>query len=231
MNRRKKKPQRVDYAEVLKTQLARFRHSNPLGALKLKKQGPSQPDSSTPEANPSSPRGAKWRALPEQGKALWHRLPKWHQRGLMVLVPLLVILLILPTSQSTPETASVQVASPQRVSIDINTTALSQQSSTPVSQQEPTTTPRQVTNPWQEDTVKSGDTLAEMFRRNGLSMADLNALVKVEGQDKPLSQIRQGQLVRYKVTDEGQLDILQLEKNQQSVMFFRLSDGGFGRSK
>ncbi|WP_275895374.1 LysM-like peptidoglycan-binding domain-containing protein, partial [Vibrio cholerae] len=26
-------------------------------------------------------------------------------------------------------------------------------------------------------------------------------------------------------------DILQLERNNQSVMFFRLSDGGFGRSK
>ncbi|MEF1291248.1 LysM-like peptidoglycan-binding domain-containing protein, partial [Vibrio sp. M260118] len=49
--------------------------------------------------------------------------------------------------------------------------------------------------------------------------------------DKPLSQIKKGQLVRYKLAENGQLDILQLEKRNQSVMFFRLSDGGFGRSK
>ncbi len=62
-------------------------------------------------------------------------------------------------------------------------------------------------------------------------MSDLNALVNVEGNDKPLSQIKAGQLVRFKLAKDGSLDILQLEKSVQSVMFFRLSDGGFGRSK
>ena len=84
---------------------------------------------------------------------------------------------------------------------------------------------------WQEYEVKSGDTLAKVFRANGLDMSDFNALVRVEGSDKPLSLIKQGQLVRYKLSDDGRLDILQLEKSGQSVMFFRLSDGGFGRSK
>ncbi|KOO09935.1 lysine transporter LysM, partial [Vibrio xuii] len=69
------------------------------------------------------------------------------------------------------------------------------------------------------------------FRTSGLPMSDLNALVKVEGSDKPLSYIKKGQLVRYKLDEDGKLDILQLEKSDQSVMFFRLSDGGFGRSK
>ncbi len=63
-------------------------------------------------------------------------------------------------------------------------------------------------------------------------MADLNALVKIEGSDKPLSRIKQGQLVRFKLADDGKLDMLQLEKSAgESVMFFRLSDGTFGRNK
>ncbi|MCV5927473.1 cell envelope opacity-associated protein A, partial [Escherichia coli] len=80
-------------------------------------------------------------------------------------------------------------------------------------------------------TVKNGDTLAQVFRSNQLSMADLSALVKIEGSDKPLSQIKQGQLIRFKLSDEGELDMLQLEKSGRSVMFFRLSDGSFGRNK
>ncbi len=79
--------------------------------------------------------------------------------------------------------------------------------------------------------VQQGDTLAQVFRNNQLPLSDLNALVRIEGDDKPLSQIRKGQLVRFKLAENGQLDILQLEKGSSSVMFFRLSDGGFGRSK
>jgi hypothetical protein len=84
---------------------------------------------------------------------------------------------------------------------------------------------------WKEYIVQRGDTLAKVFRANELSMSDLNALVNIEGLDKPLSKIQAGQLIRYKLTAQGELDILQLEKSGASVMFFRLSDGGFGRSK
>ncbi|EDL52519.1 hypothetical protein VSAK1_01769 [Vibrio mediterranei AK1] len=84
---------------------------------------------------------------------------------------------------------------------------------------------------WREYTVKKGDTLAQVFRKNQLSMADLNSLARIEGSDKPLSRIKQGQLIRFKFSPEGNLDILQIERGDQSIMFFRLSDGGFGRSK
>ncbi len=73
--------------------------------------------------------------------------------------------------------------------------------------------------------------MSQVFRSNNLPLADLNALVRIEGSDKPLSQIQQGQRIRFKLAADGQLDILQLERNNQSVMFFRLSDGGFGRSQ
>lgn len=161
-----------------------------------------------------------WRGVKSKLSSSRQTLPKLHQRALMVLAPVVLILVVIPFPESTHQAPA---ESPQRVEVDINTTGLSEQQNA-----------RQktlVSKDWKEYTVKSGDTLAQVFRRNNLAMSDLNALVKVEGSDKPLSYIKQGQLVRFKLTDEGQLDILQLEKSGQSVMFFRLSDGGFGRSK
>lgn len=159
-------------------------------------------------------------AMKDKVAASWAQLPKLHQRALMVLLPIVLLLILIPFPESQPE---VTQGEPQRVEIDINTTGLSEQKNARQQQL--------ASSDWKEYQVKSGDTLAQVFRSNNLAMSDLNALVKVEGSDKPLSYIKQGQLVRFKLTEEGQLDILQLEKKDQSVMFFRLSDGGFGRSK
>ncbi|MEI8631640.1 LysM-like peptidoglycan-binding domain-containing protein [Vibrio sp. PP-XX7] len=84
---------------------------------------------------------------------------------------------------------------------------------------------------WIDYTVQNGDTLSKIFKANDLPLADLNALVSIEGEDKPLSHIKPGQLIRYKLTVKADLDILQVEQKDQSIMFFRLSDGGYGRSK
>jgi cell envelope opacity-associated protein A len=154
---------------------------------------------------------------------VWMRLPQLHRRILMVLVPVVLILLLLPSGGgSTPET-SVQSASTSRIEIPINTQSLS-------TREQASTT--QAAEPvWQDYTVKQGDTLAKIFRNQGFPMADLNTLVRIEGDDQPLSRLRQGQLVRFKRTPEGALDIIQLDSPQGAVIFFRLSDGGFGRSK
>lgn len=163
----------------------------------------------------------EWRVWGVRAGAYWQALPKLHRRALAVLAPVVALLLIIPLPSS--ESLEVPQKDNERVNISINTTGLSQQKSTQQSSLK--------SDNWQEYTVKSGDTLSQVFRANDLPMSDLNALVKIEGSDKPLSQITQGQLVRFKLAANGQLDILQLEKNNQSVMFFRLSDGGFGRSK
>lgn len=164
-----------------------------------------------------------WTGMKEKVVSQWNVLPKLHQRALMVVVPVVLLLLVIPFPQQQSEAKDPK---PQRVAIDINATGLSGQQST-----DENSSPPKGQNHWQEYRVKSGDTLAQVFRTSGLPMSDLNALVKVEGADKPLSYIKKGQLVRYKLDEDGKLDILQLEKSDQSVMFFRLSDGGFGRSK
>ena len=162
-----------------------------------------------------------WTALKEKSIGYWHVLPQLHRRGISIITVVLVILLLIPS----PQTEENDMTEPEsdRVSVDINTRSLSEQKS---EKQDPL-----LSAAWHEYTVQSGDTLARVFRSNGLPMSDLNALVKVEGKDKPLSHIKKGQLVRYKLKKDGGVDILQLEKQDQSVMFFRLSNGDFGRSK
>ncbi|MGR5134050.1 LysM-like peptidoglycan-binding domain-containing protein [Vibrio alfacsensis] len=165
---------------------------------------------------------AKWQQITLPITQFWQHLPKLHQRALMVLLPAVLLLLLIPA----PKDKQAVVESPvdtQRVAIQLNAQSLSEQRSAQSTEQK--------SDQWQEYTVKNGDTLAQVFRSNQLSMADLNALVKIEGADKPLSHIKQGQLVRFKLSEDGQLDMLQLEKSGDSVMFFRLSDGSFGRNK
>ncbi|MGY0616521.1 LysM-like peptidoglycan-binding domain-containing protein [Vibrio sp. FJH11] len=199
MNRRRKKKQQVDYVELIKQKFAAIDWKQPFNK-------------------------SKWLERVQPVTAFWQRLPKFHQRALMVLVPLFVLLFIIPMPKKTEELVEQsQPVDHQRVSIDLNAQSLSQQrtsqNSGPKSEN------------WKEYQVKNGDTLAQVFRNNQLSMADLSSLVKIEGSDKPLSHIKQGQLIRFKFSGDGQLDMLQLDKGDHSVMFFRLSDGSFGRNK
>jgi cell envelope opacity-associated protein A len=157
----------------------------------------------------------------DKAKVLWHRLPRLHRRVLSVLIPVVIVLMLLPGQKAdAPQVTPTN----QRVAVSVNTAPLSEQSSQ-------ANVEERVETDWREYTVKKGDTLARVFRTNQLPMADLNALARIEGSDKPLSRIKQGQLIRFKFNEEGSLDILQIERGDQSIMFFRLSDGGFGRSK
>jgi len=198
MNRRRKKKQQVDYVESVKQKFA---------AIDWKQLFDKE----------------RWLEHIQPITLFWLRLPKFHQRALMILVPLILILFIVPLPNKTQSSDEQTEVEQQRVMIDVDAQSLSQQSISQVSGSK--------SEGWKEYTVKTGDTLAQVFRRNHLSMADLSALVRIEGSDKPLSQIKQGQLIRFKLSKEGKLDMLQLERSGRSVMFFRLSDGSFGRNK
>ncbi|MFG0604405.1 lysine transporter LysM [Vibrio mimicus] len=163
-----------------------------------------------------------WPRYRQQLRELWLRLPLRHRRGLMVLTPAVLVLMVIPLPDKQ-EAVNETSSAPKRIEVGINTQGLSEQRT-----QEQAALK---SSAWQEYVVRQGDTLSQVFRNNELPLTDINALVKVEGSDKPLSQIQAGQLIRFKLAENGQLDILQLERNNQSVMFFRLSDGGFGRSK
>lgn len=170
------------------------------------------------------------------GARLGGLLPRWHRRVIAILLVATSVLLVLPAPESVEV---VQSSVNERVPIKINNRGLSEQQFVPVGSSQGTKAPQQSQEPvkvantraWVEYVVKSGDTLANVFRANNLSMTELNALARIEGIDKPLSRIKHGQLIRFKRDAKGRLDILQLEKEERSVMFYRLSDGKFARSK
>lgn len=187
----------------------------------------------------------------------WNGLPRWHQRGLMVLIPIVLVLLCLPVSHSEPDVAKStnKARNPQRVSVPVMINGVETSASKPQpkindnkderrislggntddvkseSKTKPTVSDNAGPEPWHSYTVEEGDTLSQVFRNNDLSLSDLNQLVAIEGKDKPLSQIKNGQLVRFKLTNRGDLDILQIEKEASTVLFFRLSSGGFERGQ
>ncbi|MDP5255601.1 MULTISPECIES: LysM-like peptidoglycan-binding domain-containing protein [unclassified Vibrio] len=157
----------------------------------------------------------------DKSKVLYQELkslPLAHRRGIGVLTILVLIIAVIPFPSSTSEDAASQT--PQRVNVGLNVQDMSREDTKVAPLQ---------SKQWHQYTVESGDTLAKVFRVNQLPMGDLNALVAVEGADQPLSRIRVGEVLRYKLTSEGQVDILQLSKGDQAVMFFRMSDGQFGR--
>ncbi len=132
MNRRQRKKQKVDHVQVLKDRWQAIDFSS------LKKIN--KPDVS------------QWTS---KVKTFWTRLPRLHRRLLSVLVPLLVVLLVIPTKKNEPAQAN---QAHQRVAVSVNTESLSEQPSSVQPEQ-------LVETNWREYTVKKGDTLAQVFRK------------------------------------------------------------------
>lgn len=186
-----------------------------------------KPSSSMPKFNFNSEQllttmKQKWALVVEH----WNSLPNFHRKALTVLSPLMVVLFLWPVSESI-EDPTASVTSTERRGVELNTRGLSEQRIQVANESDEP--PK--ANSWREYEVKGGDTLSNVFRANKLPMSDLYALAAVEGVGKPLSNIKKGQLLRYKLNKSGELDMLQLEKEGSSVMFLRLSDGSFGRSR
>lgn len=160
----------------------------------------------------------------------WFIFPQFHRQALSVLIPVTLLLIVIPWPSPDLGDQNSSERTPVRVEVGLNTTPLDNVAMTPESRTKQASEAL-VRSAWISYTVKQGDTLAQFFRENNLPMSDLTGLIAIEGSDKPLSNIRPGQLIRYKLNKEAQLDILQLEKTGQSIMFFRLSNGGFGRSQ
>ena len=184
----------------------------------------------------------EWLEYGQRVQLTWQRLSHWHQKALMAVMVLLLLLLLLPSGGPAPvdtQNTKAKTMVTERVQLAIDSApALSQQKNETLKIKEQTSVitkaseikPTIKSEVWQEYVIQKGDTLSQVFRNNNLSLSDLNSLVAIEGSDKPLSKIQQGQLIRFKLAKNQQLDILQVEKSKGSVMFFRLADGRFSRS-
>jgi len=92
----------------------------------------------------------------------------------------------------------------------------------PSSPEEPISTP---TSTWDMQAIKSGDTLAQLFKAQGLTSKVLYLLTQTE-HGKSLSQIHPGDKVGFEL-DDSQLTAFRLEKSLFESYEFRLTESGY----
>lgn len=80
-------------------------------------------------------------------------------------------------------------------------------------------------------TLKKGQTLAQVFRSNGLPVDDLFRMTAVEGPQKPLNQVESGDKISVTKGKGNTVSVLRIDKaNGKSATFKRQKDGSYRRS-
>lgn len=109
-------------------------------------------------------------------------------------------------------------------------------------QSQPQTQTQTQTQPFQQDSgieqqwrsyrVDSGKTLAQVFRDHNLPPTDVYAMAQVEGAGKPLSNLKDGQMVQIRQNANGVVTGLTIDTgNGQQVLFTRQPNGSFIRAR
>ncbi|GAB1437997.1 OapA family protein [Providencia sp.] len=139
---------------------------------------------------------------------------------------------VLEPEQSVEEPPIVLPSEPEIIPelIEPSPTATPQPKTEEPKTEEPKTT-RPSANEWQDYRVQKGKTLAQLFRDNNLQANDAFIMAKVEGAEKPLSNLRQGQKVRLKANAKGEVQLLETTASDgKTYSFARLSDGSYYRT-
>ena len=103
-------------------------------------------------------------------------------------------------------------------------------------QSQPQTQPFQqdsgIEQQWRSYRVDSGKTLAQVFRDLNLPPTDVYAMAQVEGAGKPLSNLKDGQMVQIRQNANGVVTGLTIDTgNGQQVLFTRQPNGSFIRAR
>ncbi|OWF71483.1 lysine transporter LysM [Yersinia frederiksenii] len=195
--------------------------------------------------NPVPPEATVAAATPEKGikgllLKIWHLpdgfqwmepLPFFHRRWLIIVTAILLLALLWPVSRDNTN-RSFPVSAP---STDVPLQAQLQDNlDTPPP---PTVAPQQVVpdtlqGNWQSYQIQSGTTLAQLFRDNNLPVNEVFAMAQVEGNDKPLSNLKAGQEVKIMLDAQGTVAALAIETTANTeVLFTRQSDGSYRRDR
>ena len=103
-------------------------------------------------------------------------------------------------------------------------------------QSQPQTQPFQqdsgIEQQWRSYRVGSGKTLAQVFRDHNLPPTDVYAMAQGEGAGKPLSNLKDGQMVQIRQNANGVVTGLTIDTgNGQQVLFTRQPNGSFIRAR
>lgn len=186
-------------------------------------------------------------------------LPLMHRRGVIIAAVVLIIGLLLPSddpqntpvvtrnaqldlqSQSQPlteEQLQAQLVAPQN-----DPDQVAPVNPEPIQEGQPEEVPQTtqtqafqpdsgIDNQWRSYRVESGKTLAQLFRDHGLPPADVYAMAQVEGNDKPLSNLQNGQIVKIRQNASGVVTGLMIEfSNSKQALYTRQADGSFIRAR
>ena len=91
--------------------------------------------------------------------------------------------------------------------------------------------PSSQSKPWLEHTIKSGENLAIIFSKLGLSKATLHRIIQTDRLTRELNSIRPGQKLKILTDTRGELVELLLEKNRLQTIVVSKSDSGFTSKK
>ena len=164
---------------------------------------------------------------------LWHLtdsarwmdpLPLFHRRGIVVaaIVVLLAFLWPSPTPQQPQRPITYHSG---ETDVPIQAELSGQQPDNNEQQQSAATADSQ--GQWHDYQIAAGQTLAQLFRDRNLPVNDVFAMARVEGTNKPLSNLQTGQRVRIRQNAQGVVTGLTVEVDGGQVLFTRQPDGSF----
>ncbi len=166
--------------------------------------------------------------VPAVLQRVWHMLddvrwldplPALHRRGIVIALLVLLLAFLWPSSTPQYPVERPQDNASKEVPLQAEIYDNSQQPK-PDAQGE-----------WRSFTVASGQTLAQLFRDNNLPVNDVFAMARVEGNDQPLSALKDGQQVKIRQNAQGVVTGLTVEGSNGPVLFTRQPDGSFIRAQ
>ncbi|CNJ10417.1 LysM-like peptidoglycan-binding domain-containing protein [Yersinia vastinensis] len=160
-------------------------------------------------------------------------LPLFHRRWVIIAAAVLLLALLWPVSRdNTDNTFPVSAPSTE---IPLQAHLQNDLDAPPPPTVAPPVTPEAtppVQENWQSYQIQSGKTLAQLFRDNNLPVNEVFAMAQVEGNDKPLSNLKAGQEVKIMLDAQGAVAALTIETTRNTqVLFTRQSDGSYRRDR
>lgn len=147
---------------------------------------------------------------------LFFNLPKPHRIVLLGLCGIMVLFISLPNQSANVSSHSTShiLDSGVRYPISLDTTQFKEQTEHTELQDEA----------WQSVTVKSGDTLAKIFKRAGLTPKETYLVTQAGELAKSLTTIRPGEQLDYVKSSKGKLQRLRYELSNTKTLFVDASD-------
>jgi murein DD-endopeptidase MepM/ murein hydrolase activator NlpD len=157
-----------------------------------------------------------------------NKLPKKHKLLIVVLVSLIALIALLPSEKATAsrdsEKIAIEIGKRYELPMDIKNAVNSK----------PNNTLNTDTNSIQpheqydfiDYNVKSGDSLASIFKRAGFSAQTLHKLVNLNESTKKLTKIHPGEVLSFAKNKEGVLQQLKYILSKTDTLFVTLNDKG-----